>query len=240
MLSQRINKCVFGLDQALDNTERLYYLDELKTSVSLWERSNNGLLYGDPDLGLKGNNSDTIKSLFSNLDPYYQDILHATKDIILKSEKNDWDISDNLAIIKDNEQSFLKIMDEIVFQYDDESKNKIFMIRITELILMFLTFIILTLEARFIFLPAERSIDKIFQELAENQDNINKLFEIAPAALFLIRLPDLNVLQMNALAEHFTGNAIAETDSNSLLKFFRDNLENDHDLLQKNDIQRDF
>lgn len=54
MLSQRINKCAFGFNQAKDESERAHYLDELKISVALWERSQNGLLYGDKELGLPG------------------------------------------------------------------------------------------------------------------------------------------------------------------------------------------
>jgi len=208
MLSQRIIKCAFGFNQAKDDTERTHYLEELKKSVALWEYSRNGLLYGNEELGLPGRNSTTIISLFSQVDSSYQKILKSAKDITVEGDENELDITNNLGIIKDNEQFFLKLMDAIVFQYDAEAKNKIFVIRTTEIILMVFVFIVLALEVRFIFIPAERSIDKSFKKISENNDNIIKLFEIAPAALFLMRLPDLKVLQMNDLAERFTGNSI--------------------------------
>jgi len=233
MLSQRINKCAFGFNGAKDDTERTHYLNELKYSVALWERSHNGLLYGDKKLGILGHNSDTVIELFSQVDSFYKNILKATNGIILQGEKKELDITYNLEVIKSNEQSFLKLMDDIVFQYNDESKKKVLIIQVTEIIIMLFTFIVLALEARFIFLPAECSIEKTFEELHENQDNIQKIFEIAPAALFLVRSPDLKILQMNGLAEQFTDNSINDDGSNSILNYFETNLENDHDLVKK-------
>jgi diguanylate cyclase (GGDEF)-like protein len=233
MLSQRINKCAFGFNQAKDDTERTHYLEELKYSVALWERSHKGLLYGDKELGLPGRNSDTVIALFSQVDFFYQEILKAAKGIIDQGDKNELGITYNLGVIKGNEQSFLKLMDAIVFQYNDEAKNKILLIRTTEIILMLFTFFVLALEAKFIFFPAERSIEKTFKEISEKQDNIQKIFEIAPAALFLVRSPDLKILQMNGLAELFTNNSINDDGLNSILKYFENNLENDRDLLRK-------
>jgi diguanylate cyclase (GGDEF)-like protein len=233
MLSQRISKCSFGLSLAKDDMERVNYLEELKISVDLWELSHNGLQYGNKELGLPGRNSDTVILLFLEADSFYKKILKASKDIIVQADKKQLDINYNLEILKENEQSFLKLMDAIVFQYNKEAKKTVLVIQITEVILMFFTFIVLALEARFIFLPAERSIEKIFKDLTENQDNIQKLFEIAPTALFLIRLQDLKVLQMNALAKGVTDNAINDDGLSSILRYFENNLENDSDLLRK-------
>ncbi|MBW9157194.1 diguanylate cyclase domain-containing protein [Clostridium tagluense] len=233
MLSQRISKCAFGFNQAKDEAERTHYLDELKNSVALWERSQNGLLYGDKELGLPGRNSTDIMSRFYKVDFFYQKILKAAKDIMVQGDKNELDITYNLGVIKDNEQSFLQLMDSIVFQYNDEAKNKISVIRTTEIFLMIFIFMVLVLEVKFIFLPAERSIDNTFKEISEKQDNIQRIFEIAPTALFLMRLPDLKVLQMNSLAKRFTNNSSVQDDSDYLLKYFENNLENHGDLVRK-------
>jgi nitrate/nitrite-specific signal transduction histidine kinase len=50
MLSQRINKCAFGFNQAKDAIERTHYLDELKNSVALWESSHNVFYFYGPSL----------------------------------------------------------------------------------------------------------------------------------------------------------------------------------------------
>jgi len=110
MLSQRINKCAFGFNQAKDATERTHYLEELKESVALWEYSHNGLLDGDEELGLPGRNSATIMSLFFQADSFYQKILKAAKDITAEGDENKLDITYNLGVIKDNEQFFLKLI----------------------------------------------------------------------------------------------------------------------------------
>jgi diguanylate cyclase (GGDEF) domain len=231
MLSQRIAKCVFGINQAKNLTEKTQYLKELQDSVSLWEVSYNELLYGDSSLGLPGDNSPTIMTLYSKINPYYQKIITASKEIIIKGG-SDSDITDEIGVIKDNEQSFLKLMDTIVFQYNTEANNNIFIIRTTEIFLMLITFIVLALEVRFIFIPAEQSINRAFNKISENNENIRKLFDITPAALFLIRLPDLKVLQMNELAEQFTRHSI-KNNEDFLLKYFEENLENESDLIRK-------
>lgn len=233
MLSQRITMCALGLYLAGDDEEKAYYLEELKESVDLWEQSQKGLLNGDEELGLPGRNSAEVRSLYSQLDPTYRQILFAARGIINGEDGNRENISNNLEIIKDNEQSFLKRMDAIVFQYNKEADHKVFVIRITEVILMFVIFVVLGLEARLIFRPAERSLAKTFEEIHAYNDNIRKLFEIAPAALFLMGLPDLKVLQMNTLAEVFTGGSDPKDKLESLLNYFENNLENDCDLIRK-------
>ncbi|MGC7872704.1 diguanylate cyclase domain-containing protein [Desulfosporosinus sp. SYSU MS00001] len=232
MLSQQIVKSAFGVEQANDIAERSFYIEGLKESTALWQYSHNGLLLGDEKLGLPGHNSVTIMSLYSKAEPYYQRILTSAKDLIKREDKKDPGITYNLRVIKDNEESFLKLMDDIVNQYTIEANYKIFLIRTTEIILLLVTFLVLALEVRFIFVPAERSINDSFNKINENHENIRKLFEVAPAALFLIRLPDLLVLQMNSLAEQFTSSSVKINDPHSFSKFFENNLENECNLIE--------
>ena len=98
---------------------------------------------------------------------------------------------------------------------------------------MFFTFIVIALEIRFIFIPAEQRINQSFNKINESNENIRKLFDITPTALFLMRLPDLKVIQMNALAEQFTNNSFMSNNSISLLDYFKVNLENDGNLIKK-------
>lgn len=233
MLSQRINKCIFGALYAGTVEENKKYMDELADSALLWERSHNGLQYGDRDLGIPGKNSAKVMMLFSEADTYYQKILTATKAILSGGGENKEVMFSHLQVIKDNEQSFLKLMDDIVFQYDAEAKSKIFVIRTVEIILMLFTFIVLVLEAKFIFFPAERSISETISEITESHENIVKLFEIAPAALFLVVPPELKLIKMNTLAESFLNDTIKSRNKESLLEYFKENLESDQDLIKK-------
>ncbi|AFM43364.1 diguanylate cyclase (GGDEF) domain-containing protein [Desulfosporosinus acidiphilus SJ4] len=233
MLSQRITKCALGYELDHNASDRTHYLEELKESVDEWESSRDKLLYGDQVTGLSGQNSAAIISLYAKLDPYYQKILTAAQDIIVGGNTKEPLSDNNLATIQANEESFLKVMDAIVFQYTTEANNKISVIRTTGVALMLLTFIVLMLEVRFIFRPAERIIDDSFNSISDNNENIEKLFELAPAALFLMRLPDLKVLRMNSLAEQFTGTSFESNESDSLLKYLEENLENDSNLVEK-------
>jgi diguanylate cyclase (GGDEF)-like protein len=242
MLSQRITKCSLAYSQGFNSKEKLQYFEELKLSVALWERSHIGLQYGDEEVGLPGRNSKEVMKLFANADPYFQSILHAAKQILYEEKNKDENINDNINIIKKNEQSFLKIMDSIVFQYDSEAKNKVLGIRILEFMIMIFTFILLGLEVRFIFFPAERSIQKSFDEVNESNDNIHKLFEIAPTALFIMHQKDLSIIKMNMLAKTYAFEGFSEVESNSLFNgvesnslfdFFDKNLENSKELAKK-------
>ena len=230
MLSQRINKCIFGLLNAQTKVESSKYMTELDSSVLLWERSHNGLQYGDKELGLPGNNSAKIMALFEQADPYYQKILKSAKDVISIGAMDKEQLMPYLQIVKDNEQNFLKIMDAIAFQYDLEAKNKIIFIRIVEMLLMLFTLFVLAMEARFIFIPAEISVQKSFMEIAESHENMLKLFEIAPAALFLLEPPGLKIIEMNGLAENYIRKNINNED---LLLYFQENLESDIDIVNK-------
>lgn len=161
MLSQKIAKDIFAIYIAEDSIEEKKYLDELKSSTLLWSRSHEGLVNGDMELGLPGNNSAVILTLFSNIEQNYRSILDAANSILSMSQSNvlnKKNIYAKLLIVKENEPIFLNGMDTIVFKYDDEAKIKVTYIRRLEFIIMFITFIVLILEIRYIFRPAERQI----------------------------------------------------------------------------------
>ncbi len=204
MLSQRINKAAFGLYFTTKANDSQRYMEELNSSLMLWEKSHNGLQNGDLELGLPGKNSDEIIEIFADIEPQYQAILSAAKSIhklaFIKGN-NESELLEMIRIIQDNEQSFLKGMDTIVFQYDYESKQKVNSIRIIEIIILIVTFITLTIEVLFIFRPAQKQIVNSMDELEESKQNLEKLFETAPTAMFLIDEADFRVTKLNHMAK---------------------------------------
>ena len=161
MLSQRISKDILAIYVAENSFEEKKYLDELIASASLWSRSHEGLINGDKELGLPGKNSQVVLKLFSNIEENYKNILNASNSIITMYENNSLNkksIYSKLLIIKENEPTFLKGMDTIVFQYDDEARTKVKFIKNLEYTIMFITFIVLLLEIKYIFRPAELQI----------------------------------------------------------------------------------
>ncbi len=228
MLSQRISKTSFGLYLTENEKNKKEYLQELISSLNLWEKSHEGLQKGDDELGLPGNNSLLIRQLFSAIDPSYQSILKASKEIITIAEKGNYsneDIYIKVLQIKNNELVFLKGMDTIVFQYDDEAKQKVNRMKQVEYIIMFVTLCVLILEALYIFRPAEKQIHQALYDLKESQENLDKLFETSPSPMFLLHATDLSIIKSNYIATQIIGMNSNEAIGYKIDTFFK----NHHD-----------
>ena len=181
MLSQRINKDVFGLYISSDAIDQKRYLDELSNSLDLWEKSHEGLRNGDAELGLPGNNSQKITEMFQSIDDEYKQIVKAAGSIQRSASVPNYDreaLLGQIHIIQDNEADFLKGMDAIVFQYDTESKQKIAFIKLTEIIILLVTFFTLSMEILFIFRPAQKQIEKSLEEIETSRDKMKEAEEV--------------------------------------------------------------
>lgn len=218
MLSQKICKDAYGIYLASDEKIRNQYLDELVTSIDIWNKLHVDLKNGNSDVGLPGKNSYKIMQLFTNIESVRQLMLDTSYDIIKMIKKNEFnrnELYSKIQIIQENEDKFLKGMDAIVFQYDLESKEKVQFIKHIELVITIITFIVLILEAILIFMPAEKTISTSFQELKESRENLNKLFETLPSAIFLVDEKDLSVLFFNKQAEKLFKTTIKTNKTNS-------------------------
>ena len=236
MLSQKISKDAYGIFISSDEKTRDKYLKELKESTDLWKKSHIDLKSGNLDEGLSGNNSKKIMQLFSEIEDDHQIMLNSAYGIINMIQNGDYDkdeLKNEINIIENHEPIFLKGMDSIVFQYDLEAKEKIDFIKEIELILLFLTFIAIILEVLFIFIPAEKSISKTFMQLEESQENLEELFETAPAAMLLVNEEDLNIILQNKYAKEMIGEPAFDIDVLSLDKIFDCDLNNYSDLINK-------
>ncbi len=83
---------------------------------------------------------------------------------------------------------------------DLEAGQRVTFIKLVEIALFILAIITLALEALFIFRPAEIEIKKTMQILAVNEDNIRKLFDIAPTPMLLVSTSDLSIIRLNQMA----------------------------------------
>lgn len=203
MLSQRITKCVLEFDYEQKSQDREKLIRELDQSIILWEKSNNGLQLGDRDLGLPRIKSEAAKAMFAEIEGNFQIILDSAKQVshlVKNGELNKNDFNIYLNRILGNEDKFLAGMDKIVFQFDLEASRKVTFLSIVEIILLIFALIVLSLEAIFIFRPAELQIRKSMDVLVGNEDNIRKLFDIAPNPMFLVNPKDYSIVQLNQMA----------------------------------------
>ncbi len=203
MLSQKISKIVLEIDRSRDEMLVQTQLGELDKAIALWKKTNEGLLKGDVSLDLPGNNSDRIINMFEGNSVYYEAVLKAANAFsqISKSQVFDREAREKeVEIILQNEPLFLKGMDDIVFQYDFEAKDKVNHISKTEWILMIMAIATLLVEVRFIFMPAEKHIQGALSDLLDSEDNVRKLFDIAPSAMLLIDATDYTIIRLNVMA----------------------------------------
>ncbi|MEM8939923.1 MAG: type IV pili methyl-accepting chemotaxis transducer N-terminal domain-containing protein [Bacteroidota bacterium] len=171
MLSQKITKVALKIKQGTGSYSANY--QELEEALYLWKKSHDGLLNGDPTLGLNGNNSPTIIQMFDSIDPNFKAIYKSALSIIKKeSGKN---ISDYLDIILAHETDFLIGMNEIVFQYDREATEKVINLQNTELYLFFGSLLIIVLELFFVFRPLAKNIQTTVTELQESETSSKKM-----------------------------------------------------------------
>lgn len=203
MLSQKISKASYGLFFAQSPTGREAYLDELIAARDLWKKSHEGLRHGDSEMGLPGKNSREIDALYNEMDESYRTIDSSAATIVDIAAKPDFDRKEMLAPLMDlqeHEDRFLKCMDGIVFQYDRESNHKLKNLQILEIAILLIALIVLTLEWRVVFKPAQHEIKKGFDDVKRNEAYLNQLFETVPTLTILFDAVTLNVVKFNAMA----------------------------------------
>ena len=180
MLSQKLTKASLAIQYSKSTSERQIRLNELKDVVNLWQTSHQGLQQGDAKLGLRGNNTPEVTRMFAQIDIHYQSIYKAAQKLLSlaarqQSSLQNTNISPLVEEILAHEGSFLQGMDRIVFQYDNEAKNRVEQTKLIEIIILAITLIVLLLEAVFVFHPAVGQIRDRIAKLVEakaQQDRI--------------------------------------------------------------------
>lgn len=160
MLSQKISKSAMRLQASNNEKEYLDAQEELSAACKLLVASHLSLMNGNEELDVsKMNNSVVLKRLFGWLLPFYETMVLAVHEI----EQHDYawyQISQNREIlaghikkINESEDDFLKLMNDITFEYDHLSSEKVENLSISEFYLFGITLLLIALEAVFIFRP---------------------------------------------------------------------------------------
>ncbi len=206
MLSQKITKSVFGVYiSAASENKRKYrrYRSELKYALELWTKSHYGLIHGDEEAGLPGQNTEQISILFDSIEKSHQTIVRDAKKVITLIQQSSFTASEVLPLlneIRKHEQVFLPIMNRIVDLYDDEANEKVKATQNINIALLFATLIALMLEAMFIFRPMEKSVGQTISVLLDNEENLQKLFDVSPDILILIDPENFSITRLNQRA----------------------------------------
>ena len=173
MLSQRISKVSILLSNPSTQVFRSQtYQKEITDILPLWRQSHEGLRDGllvDSTKKYVVKNSAVIQLMFTKLDVFYQKIYANA----LQIKQNHQDTA-ALRTVLENEGAFLKAMNQIVYQYDLEARERTRRIRNIELILFFFTISILVLEGFLIFKPLASYIKIVILKLIESENELQK------------------------------------------------------------------
>lgn len=184
MLSQKITKLALQMHTTDSLTQRAEDRRELRDALQQWETSHVGLQTGNTELGLPGKNSDAVTELYARLEPEYVAIDEAAQQLLQQND-NDFqqnEISPALQAIMQHESDYLVGMNEIVYVYSQEAESRVASLRQVEHALLVITLAVLLFEGLFVFRPAVRQLQQMFQRLRENAEDLKLAKESAEAA----------------------------------------------------------
>lgn len=145
---------------------------KLDSLLSQWKERHEGLLNGNEKLKLPPTESAVIKKMFAVLDPFFYKVYDNASIIAQESRHIPHDslkMESGLRGVMDNEKIFLEHMNAIVYQYDNEARDKVLFLKKVELVLFILTILILLIEGFFIFRPVSKKIKSVISELIDSE-----------------------------------------------------------------------
>jgi two-component system sensor histidine kinase DegS len=158
-----------------------HFPDKIKTLEDLltqWKKGHQGLQHGDAALNLPGNNSKQVTTMFADLDPYFQKVYSSASQIIenkKEAKRDSVQLNFALQTLLDNETIFLEKMDKIVYQYDQEARQKVAMLSKLEYFLLAISIMVIGLEILFVFRPTTIQVNQTINQLMSSEMNAKKL-----------------------------------------------------------------
>lgn len=227
MLSQQISKCALLLGEISNANKKVQTLNELEIALKEWKEAHQALQYGNNALGVNGRTSKKTEELFAQIKTDHQEMVEATENLIRQLRKNtnipNDSIRKDINTIFTHEGNFLKGMDLIVFQYDNEAKRKVMNLKNVELFLLAISLGVILFEVCFIFLPSARSIRKTFKKLSESQEKSKRMTLELSALYSSLEQSYQDLLEVDVTVEDFT--VYAKCDKNGEFNHFSNRFE---------------
>lgn len=142
---------------------------DLRKVLARWEHYHTELKTGRlTDLAITVQNSSPIQALFGRLEPDFQAISQAVRQL-LRPDQSAGEQRQSLQRILSHDMVFLNRMDAIVRQYEREAEAKVERLHGIEQVLMVITLFVLLLEALLIFQPAVRMLRETVRQLTNSE-----------------------------------------------------------------------
>lgn len=150
----------------------------LEDLLEQWKKAHYALQHGDEELNLPGRNSEQVKAMFEELEPAFLNLYDAVQKFIAYGRRKVADNTDRETMLKDlleKEMVFLDKMDKIVFQYDQEARQKVSTLSRLEFVLLGITILVIALEIAFIFRPTALQVSQTINQLILSERNAKQL-----------------------------------------------------------------
>lgn len=181
MLSQKIAKSALKLPMCKTKEEFNRTKSELTDAARLWNDSHQALMYGNDKLDVSEmNESVFLERLFTQIQPYFQSMTEAVSHLNqfnfehIKDKDVPPQMEEAIQVISDHEKDFLKLMNDITFEYDRIASNKVEKLSTSEYYLLAGTILLILLEAFFIFRPMVKTSKRKDHVISEFNDYVQQ------------------------------------------------------------------
>ncbi len=179
MLSENLSKTALTIQLSSELSQQVEYVDKFRHALCLWEKAHLGLQSGDAKMGLPGNNSAKIKQMFADLQPHYDAMNTAAKNLLAAIDGAK--IAELVDKIFAEQPAFVQQMDAIVDQYELEALAQLNQVKLFAFILATLIIIVLIIEGLYFFRPAVRQIQETWQDLVNANETLQDVAQIVSA-----------------------------------------------------------
>ncbi|SHN31434.1 Histidine kinase-, DNA gyrase B-, and HSP90-like ATPase [Cyclobacterium lianum] len=208
MLSQRISKCALLLTDSLAAPERRAILDELELALEEWQDAHQALQHGNAAWEISGKNSSKTAALFVDIEADFQLISNAASNMVRQLRQDIQlpaaALTNDIRTIIQRESDFLRKMDLIVFQYDEEAKAKVLNLKNIELFLLVISLGVILFEIFFVFIPSAKTIRQTFMKMLRSEQKSKKMTLQLSALYSSLEQAYQDLLEVDVQVDDFT------------------------------------
>ncbi|GAB4015593.1 ATP-binding protein [Spirosoma koreense] len=169
MLSQRLTKLALLRATGLSAADTVSFDSLLQTWSQTHIQLRNGTLRMEKDYTVR--KSHTLDSMFTRIEPFFQSIFLSFR-AVNSSGATDADRQNALRVILRDELPFVQQMNDIVFQFDTESFERVEALERIEWILAAATLLTLLIEGLFVFRPVVGYTQNVVRRLARSENDL--------------------------------------------------------------------
>lgn len=203
-LVSQMTKTVLELENCVEKGEPVKEkIREYEKHYRKWAASHKGLVNGNTEYGLSGDNPPLVEELYNESLPYYVALNKASLDVLAFDEEVSGTLSPQIQIIKNNEEPYRERMNRVIYLYMEGNRSEVANAKILGWVLAALTVLVMILSFSFLIRPLLRKLQKQNLEFLELNTSLEKTNQVKSDFLanmsHEIRTPMNGVIGMSSL-----------------------------------------